>query len=109
LIINIRTGENMRDMLKKGINSILNIKNKYCTMKESIELCNIERENKRGKYLKYPTLSELHNKLFGVIPKNLHNSLNDVLISLRCFLKLKYDVDVVEKNNELKGKIMALL
>ena len=109
LIMNARTGENMREWLKKGIYDILNIKTKYCTMKESIELCNIERENRRGKYLKYPTLTELHNKLFGIIPKKLHNSLNDVLISLRCFLKMKYNVDIIEKNNELKDKIVSLL
>jgi len=109
LIMNVRTGENMRDNLRRGIDNITNVKGIYCTMKESIDLCNIERENKRGKYLKYPTLTELHDKLFGVIPKKLHNSLNDVLISLRCFLKLKYDVDILEKNDKLKEIIMPLL
>jgi hypothetical protein len=107
--MNIRTGENMRDTLRRGIDNITNVKSIYCTMKESVDLCSIERENRRGKYFKYPTLTELHNKLFGVIPKNLHNSLNDVLISLRCFLKLKYDVDIIEKNDKLKEIIMPLL
>lgn len=40
-------------------------------------------------YKKFPKLSELHEHLFGYIPENLHNSLIDVLVCLRCFLKLR--------------------
>lgn len=40
-------------------------------------------------YKKFPKLSELHQHLFGYIPENLHNSLIDVLVCLRCFLKLR--------------------
>ncbi len=37
---------------------------------------------------KIPKLSELHQKLFGFIPDNLHNSKIDVEITLKCYLEL---------------------
>jgi hypothetical protein len=53
--------------------------------------------DKYGKsYLKYPKLIELHEKLFNVTPNNLHNSLNDILVTLRCYMKLKFNVDLME-------------
>jgi DNA polymerase-3 subunit epsilon len=74
---------------------IINYNKFYCTMKKSIELCNIIKYNATGKqYLKYPKLSELHKKLFDSEPNHLHNSYNDVLVTLRCFMKLKNDVDI---------------
>ena len=72
-----------------------NYKNYYCTLRETIQLCNIEKMKTNGTtYLKFPKLSELHEKLFGITPNNLHNSLNDVLVTLRCFIKLKYNTDL---------------
>ena len=71
-------------------------------MKESINLCAIEMENKRGKYMKFPKLSELHFKLFDIIPNNLHNSLNDVLVCLRCYCKLHNNIDILDNSVELK-------
>lgn len=79
-------------------------KKMMCTMKSSIELCNIIRLNKNGEpYLKYPKLSELHEKLFNTSPSNLHNSFNDVIICLRCFYKMKFDRDVMELNSEIRS------
>ena len=55
----------------------------YCTMKGNVNRCNILKAKTNGKtYLKYPTLSELHENLFHVKPKNMHNSMIDVLICL---------------------------
>jgi DNA polymerase III alpha subunit (gram-positive type) len=65
-----------------------------CTMKMSKELCNIERVNSRGIYIKFPTLCELYEKLFHTKPENLHNSMMDVLVCLRCYLKLDYNIDI---------------
>lgn len=76
--------------------------NYICTMKETIDLCAIERTNSRGVYMKFPTLNELHFKLFQTTPKNLHNALNDVLVCLRCYCKYKNNVDILEKNMEFK-------
>ena len=46
--------------------------------------------------LKYPKLIELHEKLFDKSPNNLHNSFNDILVTLRCFMKLKYNLDLID-------------
>ena len=108
-IINDATSEAARDLYKKSLDYLLTMKNTFCTMKESVDLCNIERTNSRGKYLKYPTLAELHNKLFDQEPKNLHNSLNDVCITARCFFKLKHNIDIRDVNSYLNHKIAHLI
>ena len=80
---------------KKCLYYITNYKNICCTLKDSIELCNIEATNRFGKkYLKYPKLFELNEKLFDNEAKNLHNSLVDILVTLRCFMKIKYNIDL---------------
>ena len=39
---------------------------------------------------KFPRLNELYSKLFeGALPTDLHNSIVDVLVCLRCFLKVR--------------------
>ena len=39
---------------------------------------------------KFPRLNELYSKLFDdALPENLHNSIIDVLVCLRCFLKVR--------------------
>ena len=74
---------------KLKLDFLTNFENIYCTMKETIELCNIQLVNRFGKpYLKFPKLLELHTKLFETTPHNLHNSFNDILVTLRCFIKL---------------------
>ena len=79
-----------------NLDLLTNFENIYCTMKESIELCNITLVNRFGKpYLKLPKLLELHTKLFETTPHNLHNSFNDILVTLRCFMKLKYNIDLI--------------
>ena len=81
---------------KYNLHFLNNYKNISCTLKDSIKFCNIQVINKSGKpYLKYPKLIELHNKLFNETPKNLHNSFNDILVTLRCFMKLKYGIDLI--------------
>lgn len=76
-----------------------NRKPEYCTMKMTTELCGIEKINQTTgeKYFKYPTLSELHEKLFGFKPKGTHDSMADILICMRCCEKLRNDVDYLKK------------
>lgn len=82
---------------KDNLYLLTNFKNIYCTLQESIELCNIKSQDKFGKeFIKFPKLIELHNKLFNTIPNNLHNAVNDILVTLRCFMKLKYNKDLLE-------------
>lgn len=77
-------------------------KSEFCTMKETKAFCNIEKTSMYwGKYLKYPTLMELHEKLFEVIPKGAHNAMVDVLICIRCYLSYTTQVDVLKQNKTL--------
>ena len=69
-----------------------------CTMKMSINLCNIEKTNARGgTYKKFPTLCELYETLFHTKPENLHNSMVDVLVCLRCYLKMEKNIDMIDE------------
>ena len=65
-------------------------------MKESTTFCCIPLKNSNSyNRLKQPKLIELYQKLFnGEIPEGLHNSMNDVSATLRCFMKLRYDLDI---------------
>jgi DNA polymerase III epsilon subunit-like protein len=85
--------------------------NKFCTMKNSMKLCDIKKTNiNTGKeYLKYPSLTETYNKLFGIKPNNMHNSLNDIYACLRCFYKLKYNKDICDENNEFNKLLQNAL
>ena len=67
----------------------------FCTMRSSVNICNIMVEKPGQKpYKKWPTLLELYRHQFASTPDNLHNSIVDVLVCMRCFLKLYYDRDM---------------
>jgi len=101
----------MNNMYKKFLYNLNNLKNITCTLQDSIELCNIIAVTKTGKtYQKFPKLVELHKKLFDSEPSNLHNSLNDVLITLRCYMKMKYDTDIsIDGDTHLKKVLDKLI
>ena len=83
---------------------------RYCTMMNSIYVCNIMLEsNRMGKlgphefivpvdihgmmyekrmYMKFPTLEELYKKIFETIPTGLHDSMVDVETCLKCYIHL---------------------
>ena len=66
-------------------NSFKDIKTpRYCTMRKAIK-----------RYKKWLKLEYLHEKLFEQKLQNLHNSLNDVYVCLRCFIKLYFNKDVL--------------
>jgi DNA polymerase-3 subunit epsilon len=82
----------------------------HCTMKESIHLCNIMMESKNDpskKFKKFPRLGELYYTLFRTTPENLHNSLVDSLVCLRCFLRIRLHKEIhdAKYNHMLKGVI----
>lgn len=84
-------------MYKQLLHFITNNKNIRCTMKESVGLCSIPVLDKFGNsYFKYPKLIELYKKLFDTEPNNLHNALYDILVTLRCFIKIKLDKDILD-------------
>lgn len=84
--------------------------NIYCTMANSTAMCDLKMRSKFGKeFVKFPKLSELHYHLFGVVPRNLHNSLNDVVICLRCYYKLVFGEDILDKSVEMKELLLELV
>lgn len=98
----------VRGLFTKAFNDLNEIE-LVCTMMSSIELCGIEFAPSalqvlattaledagmevpvRSTQKKFPTLTELYTKLFDQpVPENMHNSIIDVLVCLRCFLKLR--------------------
>jgi len=73
------------EFLRKNINSRLFKKERICTMMSSKEFCALP-----GRYgFKWPTLSELHIKLFGKDFENAHDAYSDITATADCFWKLK--------------------
>jgi DNA polymerase-3 subunit epsilon len=95
--------ECMRNKIEQSFNFRNNKKPEYCTMKNSIDICKIEKISANGeKYFKYPRLNELYYHLFEETPKGIHNSLIDVLICLRCYVKLAHNYDIINEE-EIKN------
>lgn len=94
-----------------NILSILNISKKYyCTMQDTIEYCDVKGLDRNGKeFVKFPKLSELYFKMFGNIPTNLHNSLNDVIVCLRCYVMWHHKYDVAKENSDIEVFITSHL
>jgi DNA polymerase III epsilon subunit-like protein len=83
----------------------------YCTMKRSIDFCNLVKTNVKGNsYKKFPKLVELYEKIFSDKPEGLHNSLIDVYACLRCYLYMtngganERDLDIVNRMSSLQNK-----
>jgi len=94
---------------KHNLHYLTNFKNISYTLKDSIDLCDIKAIDRYGKqYAKWPKLSELHQKLFDSVPNNLHNSFNDILATLRCFVKMKHDTDLNEECIAFKNIAQSL-
>ena len=82
----------------------------FCTMQEGTDLCRIKSLfNKSKDPYKFPNLAELHQYLFSTLPINLHNSLNDVLICLRCYYKMKYDKDISKESTTISELMKIVL
>jgi len=103
IIYNNKLTRHQLKTYKYDLHYITNYKNICCTLQDSIKFCNIQGIDKYGRsYLKYPKLIELHQKLFDSSPNNLHNSFNDILVTLRCFMKLKHNSDLLHSCNSFK-------
>lgn len=80
--INIMGAEYLRTEIESNIMELESID----TKDESTDFCAIPG-GKGGKF-KWPTLSELHNKLFGKPFSDAHNAAADVEATARCFFEL---------------------
>jgi len=73
------------ELLRKRIHSNFEGKRKLCTMKSSTNYCRIS-----GNYgYKWPKLSELHIKLFGVDFDEAHDASVDINATEKCFWKMR--------------------
>jgi DNA polymerase III epsilon subunit-like protein len=70
-----------------------------CTMQLTVDACAILRTtDKNYTYKKYPKLKETYEFLFKrPTPDNLHNSMIDVIVCLRCYLKIKYEKEIPDE------------
>jgi len=86
-------------------------KPEFCTMKNCAEFCKLERLSKTNQvYYKNPKLSELYSILFPDMlpPNDLHNSLVDVAITLRCYIKYVYNFDIKITNESIKQLFLSI-
>ncbi|MCG8410089.1 MAG: 3'-5' exonuclease [Bacteroidales bacterium] len=73
------------EFLRKNISSDFNIKHKLCTMQASTNYCRIP-----GPYgYKWPKLSELHTKLFGIDFDEAHDAFADINATEKCFWEMR--------------------
>ena len=68
----------------------------FDTMIRANKICGImvPKKSGEGTKLKPPKLIEMYKIFFQHVPENLHNSIVDVLITMRCYLKVKYHRDI---------------
>ena len=72
------------EYLRCQMPNVLETAKTLCTKIESTDFCAIMQKGKP----KWPTLTELHQKLFGTPFEDAHNAAGDVLATTRCFLEL---------------------
>ena len=75
----------------------------YCTMKHGTNLCKIKKYNEKNNttYFKYPKLEELYRYLFKEEPCGMHNAFVDILLTIKCYLKMTRNVESDEINKLL--------
>ena len=100
--------------------------NRFCTMRFGTNICNImiarnvrvvpvvsstleEPVKAPTQYKKWPTLLEFHKHLFNTIPENLHNSIVDVLVCLRCYLKSCKRITIDDAEFKQMIQVVALV
>ena len=75
-------------------------------MEKGTRICKILTTNQRtgNKYYKWPKLIQLHKKLFNTEPKNLHNSLTDIYVTLRCYYFIENGIDLLTESKNFANK-----
>ena len=75
---------------------LMNVPKKYCTMLKAYKKYKM-RSPRSGRIVrKYPKLCQLYKILFGSMPNSnlLHDALIDSYVCLRCFYKMRFNVDI---------------
>lgn len=73
------------EMIRSRIPISFQYANKFCTMKQSVNFCQIPG----GYGYKWPKLQELHIKLFDESFDDAHNAFSDISATVKCFWELK--------------------
>jgi len=73
------------ELLRKDVPRSFESTKKLCAMKSSTEYCKIPGLNG----YKWPTLCELHIKLFGEDFEDAHDAIVDISITKKCFWELR--------------------
>jgi DNA polymerase III epsilon subunit-like protein len=82
------------ELIRLGLDNILDSKEKICTMESTVDLCKID-----GPYgYKWPKLEELHRFLFNHDFDGAHDALADIQATAKCFWELKKQ-KIVEVTN----------
>ena len=95
------------ECMRNDIPAIIQVKDHqkcYCTMSKAVDLCNIIIETETGSYKKFPKQIELHSKLFNekINETNLHNSFNDIMLCIRCYVKMEHQEDILQTSKQFK-------
>tara|TARA_A100001015_G_C14904201_1_gene677615 strand:- start:551 stop:1213 length:663 start_codon:yes stop_codon:yes gene_type:complete len=89
----------MVEFIRNNILSNLSCQKYFCTMKKYTNICKISKSTSLTQY-KYPKLSELYKTIFIMSPQELHNSYNDILICLRCYYYIEFNIDLLVTSND---------
>lgn len=73
------------ELIRAGMANVFTGKTLRCTMRESTDYCRLP--GRRG--YKWPTLTELHEILFGEGFEGTHGALADARAAMLCFLRLR--------------------
>lgn len=85
------------ELHRLGINDTISTAPAFCTMKETVDFCALECDDDCDEMIgyKYPSLQELHMKLFNKEFDNAHDAMADVSATLKCFYFLSVDGDII--------------
>ncbi len=75
----------------------------FCTMKNGKSICQLTYINRDGVVIpKNPKLLELYKHYFNSEPDGLHNAMTDVIVTIRCYYKMQFDLDIFECSLDIK-------
>jgi DNA polymerase III epsilon subunit-like protein len=101
---NILLVEFLRNKIMHNFNSRNIPKQSFCTMENGISICNLTYKTRNGNILpKYPKLLELFKHFFNETPEGLHNAMTDVIVTLRCYYKMQFNMDIFDCSLDIKN------
>jgi len=75
----------------------------FCTMKNGKSICQLTYINRYGVVIpKNPKLLELYKHYFNSEPDGLHNAMTDVIVTIRCYYKMQFDLDIFDCSLDIK-------